>query len=1422
MAASAALAQLQARWCSVGSARAEAPICAAEALGALSLAEGLHFTTDTGAAAAETTLVTASSGSEAALERVATAAISLAFLLDFYDTCVATLADGAALTTKEVVTNIIMPATQDLRCSFVQLVPAAVAKPTAFASHAFGNPFSLLVAALREHFVNAVAAEVSVWVDIFAINQHDPSADLHGGRALARTIELASATLVVLDRSALPMSRLWCLYEIGSTPPDKLLLLTHGFSESDVAAVFRGVDVEAADCYDSNDKSHIREHIVVLRGSLAAFQQMLRLRLLLKPMSYEADSRALLRRSRDDIWRVGDLSKFVSSTANAEARLACITGGPGEGKSSIAAALCSASPLLVHAHHFCKASDVRRQDAGAVMRSLAYQLALCFPVFAGQLLSLSEAEAETLSDPQRAWDLLIKQPLSKLENTRVVLLVDALDEANEGSRSAVSKVLDLVLDLGRLQPDAAALSIIVTMRPEDGIIAPLRSCYRSFKDFAPSALRADGNAQSKLLRLLRSCMPSAAAGSVDEAYAAFFTGATGDAAPVARLLSVLMAARQPPSMAQLESLGVRSACASLPGWGLLFEEREHCLHVLHKSLREWLTGAARSGQFAADVTAGHAVWATNLSAQIHPWLQPAPGCAPAAAPPKGSYAYAHVLSHLDSTGRGDEARLLLLRLPWLQATLRERGVYALLADVAARMKRGGDPLWLLYRALRLSAPGLQGADAAEALPAQLVGRLCEVVDTAAPEMARLFNEAHAWRGELAWLRPNRASLRQPVGALEMSMEGHTLAVGSLVALGNGRLVSGSWDQSLRVWNAVTGECERTLYAHKGSVRSLAVLSDERVVSGSGDCTLRVWNATTGECERTLEGHTNAVTLLVVLCCSCVVSGSDDGTLRVWNAATGTCERIIDAGRDSVLLLAPLDNLRVAIGSFDKKVRIWNVTTGKCEHTMEGHTGVITSLLALDKGRLASGSEDNEVRLWNTATGQCVRTMEGHTSSVKSLVRMGAGRLISGSSDGSLRVWNTDTGGCVRTLVGHTDEVKLLLAVDDTRVVSGSRDKTLRIWNTATGVCERTMEGHTERVLSLVSLGNGCVATGSEDRTLRVWNFDTGEREPTLTGDANVVTGLAVLDDGRVVSRSRDKRLQVWNGTTGDFERTLEGHAWRVSSLVALDNGRVVSGSGDKTLRVWNAATGVCERTMTGHTWRVSSLVALGAGRVVSGSDDKMLRVWNAATGRCERAMTGHTLPVSSLVTLGAWRVVSGSIDKTLRVWNADTGVCERTLDGHASSVVMLVALDDERVVSSESKDGTLRVWNAAAGVCERTIEGHVSSLVLLVALGNGRVLSAGSSDKSLRLWNALTGVCERVVGSGSAAAAALLHCIDGVPEGRVHGGGNCVVQPGAARTYADAPVQCIARKAGLNNEPTLVWAAAGSRVHLFTVMPPAS
>ncbi|MGB0068196.1 MAG: hypothetical protein WBQ11_09125, partial [Isosphaeraceae bacterium] len=86
----------------------------------------------------------------------------------------------------------------------------------------------------------------------------------------------------------------------------------------------------------------------------------------------------------------------------------------------------------------------------------------------------------------------------------------------------------------------------------------------------------------------------------------------------------------------------------------------------------------------------------------------------------------------------------------------------------------------------------------------------------------------------------------------------------------------------------SGQEERTLSGHGGWEKPLAVTGDGRVVSGSSDGTVKVWDLNSGQEQRTLSGHYGRVRALAVTADGRVVSGSDDGTVKVWDLNSGSC------------------------------------------------------------------------------------------------------------------------------------------------------------------------------------------------------------------------------------------------------------------------------------------------------------------------------------------------------------------------------------------------------------------------------------------------------------------------------------------------------------------------------------------------------
>jgi WD40 repeat protein len=133
------------------------------------------------------------------------------------------------------------------------------------------------------------------------------------------------------------------------------------------------------------------------------------------------------------------------------------------------------------------------------------------------------------------------------------------------------------------------------------------------------------------------------------------------------------------------------------------------------------------------------------------------------------------------------------------------------------------------------------------------------------------------------------------------LPGHKRCVNSVAwSPDSTRIVSGSYDGTVRIWDAVTGELQQTLTGHTDYVESVAWSPDStRIVSGSRDKTVRIWDAVTGELQQTLTGHTDWVRSVAWSPDSSrIVSGGDDNTVRIW-------DDIGDVSRQIQIRISPL-------------------------------------------------------------------------------------------------------------------------------------------------------------------------------------------------------------------------------------------------------------------------------------------------------------------------------------------------------------------------------------------------------------------------------------------------------------------------------------------------------------------------------------
>jgi hypothetical protein len=280
-------------------------------------------------------------------------------------------------------------------------------------------------------------------------------------------------------------------------------------------------------------------------------------------------------------------------------------------------------------------------------------------------------------------------------------------------------------------------------------------------------------------------------------------------------------------------------------------------------------------------------------------------------------------------------------------------------------------------------------------------------------------------------------------------------------------------------------------AHTGEVKSVAFSPDgARVLSGSLDNTVRLWDAATGALLRTFQGHSALVFSVAFSPDGArVLSGSADKTVRLWDAATGALLRTFEGHSDRISSVAfSPDGARVLSGSWDKTVRLWDAATGALLRTFQGHSALVWSVaLSPDGARVLSGSWDKTVRLWDAATGALLRTFQGHSALVVSVAFSPDGaRVLSGGADKTVRLWDAATGAMLRTFEGHSAWVlSVAFSPDGRRIVSGSTDTTVRIWNAVTGAQLASFMGGRDREWLAMTPAGFFAASGEASGMLSV-------------------------------------------------------------------------------------------------------------------------------------------------------------------------------------------------------------------------------------------------------------------------------------------------------------------------------------------------
>ncbi len=403
---------------------------------------------------------------------------------------------------------------------------------------------------------------------------------------------------------------------------------------------------------------------------------------------------------------------------------------------------------------------------------------------------------------------------------------------------------------------------------------------------------------------------------------------------------------------------------------------------------------------------------------------------------------------------------------------------------------------------------------------------------------RVVNQATG--DELASIAPNVPNLNFDVA---VDSDGSTLAVTEGINYGE-----------IEVWNVRKGLRTGTLRGHLETVNSIVFAAGDRLVSCSWDMTIKVWNPSLPQ-ELRVVGRPVAFDInpAVITAGGNLLAFSERGAV---NIMTGPVQAITLVDLAAGMKPAPAEG-----GMLDAVGRaIFNPATPNEPSRFLGGNFQGTMLLAAsgDGKRLLSAGRNGDIALWDLKTDQRLFDTDIQPGAVTAIAlgtdgtlaasardpaaltaaRLGKGPWPAGNSPIDVTIWEAATGKLRFSLPGHTNHVSALAFSPDGRWLATVAGRTVRIFDAATGKLSRELDrDNLSEATELVFSPSGNLLAAAGNEAVQLWQTADGKPAGVFQGHRGTVTVAFSPDESRLATAA-GREVKLWDIASGQEALTL--------------------------------------------------------------------------------------------------------------------------------------------------------------------------------------------------------------------------------------------------------------------------------------------
>ncbi|CAF1575256.1 unnamed protein product [Rotaria sp. Silwood1] len=215
-----------------------------------------------------------------------------------------------------------------------------------------------------------------------------------------------------------------------------------------------------------------------------------------------------------------------------------------------------------------------------------------------------------------------------------------------------------------------------------------------------------------------------------------------------------------------------------------------------------------------------------------------------------------------------------------------------------------------------------------------------------------------------------------------------------------RLLAGCSGEKAYIWSYSDYRILKdTFTGHKGLIYTCKFISGTKLVTGSADRLIKIWDLQNRQCTRTLFAGSKCHDLVVIDAAGTIISGHFDKKIRIWDAYIDKCRTELQYNASITSLSYNVEKHQLLACFRDDTLKLIdlrqnNIIYSLSHNDFQVSTDTNKAILSPDGHYACAGSQDGSLFIWNTTNGICEKVLnKKHTTMVTAVAWHPEGRYV---------------------------------------------------------------------------------------------------------------------------------------------------------------------------------------------------------------------------------------------------------------------------------------------------------------------------------------------------------------------------------------------------------------------------------------------